>query len=114
VKSDTKKHYRAILQSRLQALHTESQTNAESRNPVTLDQQSVGRLSRMDALQQQAMAKATQARREVEIRQINAAIQRIEEDEFGYCDICGEPIPEPRLSLSPTATNCVSCAGHRP
>lgn len=110
MKSETKKRYQALLTARLQALHAESQTNAGSRDTVPLDQQSVGRLSRMDAMQQQAMAKATQARREVEIRQINAAIRRIEGDEFGYCDNCGEPIPDARLALAPTAAKCVACA----
>ena len=107
---ETKTRYRRVLEARLDALQSENQANADARDIVTLDQQSVGRLSRMDALQQQAMAKATQARREVETRQLNAALQRLAEGEFGYCEICGEHIPEARLSISPTATTCVSCA----
>ena len=107
---ETKNRYQALLAARLKELEAESKTNAGARETVTLDQQSVGRLSRMDALQQQAMANATQARREVEIRQIHAALVRIDDDEFGYCDGCGEPIPETRLALSPTSSKCVSCA----
>lgn len=106
----TKTRYRQILKARLQALHTEDQTNADARNPVTLDQSSVGRLSRMDALQQQAMAKATQARRSVEEARIQAALARLDEGEYGYCQQCGEDIPEARLQLMPTATLCMACA----
>ena len=106
---DTKHRYQQLLEARLVTLKAESDSNAEARKIVTLDQQSVGRLSRMDALQQQAMANATQARRDVESRQITAALHRLELDEYGYCNSCGEDIPDARLSLSPTATKCVSC-----
>ena len=106
----TKTRYQRRLEARLSALQAESAANAEARDVVTLDQQSVGRLSRMDALQQQAMAKATQARREVETRQLKAAFQRLAEGEYGYCDTCGDAIPEARLAISLTATKCVVCA----
>ncbi len=105
----TKNRYRQLLEARLAALSLESKSNADARNIVTLDQQSVGRLSRMDALQQQAMANATQARRDAESRQIKAALYRLGEGEFGYCDACGEDIPEARLTLAPTATKCITC-----
>lgn len=107
----TKDRYRALLNARLDALEAEDNANADSRDIVTLDQQSVGRLSRMDAIQQQAMANATKARRAVERRQIAAALDRIMEDEFGYCENCGDEIPKARLSLAPTAIRCVSCIG---
>ena len=109
MEKDTIIRYQRLIEARLLALKVEAQANADARNIVMLDQQSVGRLSRMDAIQQQSMANATQARREVETRQLNAALQRLAEGEFGYCEICGEHIPEARLSISPTATTCVSC-----
>ena len=110
MKKGTINRYRQILETRLHALKTEAGSNAEARDIVTLDQQSVGRLSRMDAMQQQAMAKATQTRKDTESRQIKAALQRLGGGEFGYCLRCGEAIPEARLSLTPTATTCVACA----
>lgn len=111
MESETRARYQALLSSRLQALKDETNTNADSRNTVTLDQSSVGRLSRMDALQQQAMANATQARRNVEAHQICAAIQRLQDDEYGYCVDCGDEIPEVRLALALTATKCIACTG---
>ena len=67
-------------------------------------------LSRMDALQQQAMAKATQARRGQQRQRLLAALARLDEGEFGYCTDCGEDIPTKRLNLDPTARTCVNCA----
>ena len=104
-----KKRFKALLKARWSALQLEAFTNADSRHTVALDQTSVGRLSRMDAMQQQAMAKATQARRELEKQQVLAALHRLESDEFGYCDTCGDTIAEARLQISPTALKCISC-----
>jgi len=102
--------YRQRLDSDLAALDREDNLGRESQKTVTLDQQSVGRLSRMDALQQQAMAKATQTRR-LRLRQrIKAAIARMDDEEFGYCASCGEDISSKRLDLDPSALTCVSCA----
>lgn len=83
---------------------------SEDRKTVELDQQSVGRLSRMDALQRQAMAEAAQRRRAARRQRIDAALARMDEDEFGYCQDCGERIAKARLDLDPTVPNCVSCA----
>ena len=83
----------------------------EDRATVELDQQSVGRLSRMDALQRQAMAEASERARALEIRKIDAALQRIEEGEYGYCVECGEEIAEKRLEVNPAASHCIRCAG---
>ncbi len=83
---------------------------AEWRKPVELDQQSVGRLSRMDAMQQQAMADAEARRRQTDIARIDAALTRIEEGDYGWCLTCGEAIAPKRLAIDPMATRCISCA----
>lgn len=82
----------------------------ESRATVTLDQTSVGRLSRMDALQGQAMAKAEEDRRQLAIRRIDAALTRLEREEFGECLECGEWIAAKRLEWDPTVLKCIDCA----
>ncbi len=83
---------------------------ADERRPVALDQQSVGRLSRMDALQVQAMAQAVEARRRGRLQRIEAALARIEDGEYGACVACGEDIPAKRLAIDPTVGRCVDCA----
>jgi len=87
-----------------------STTTKEDRKPVELDQSMVGRLSRMDALQGQAMQLETERRRGIEVQRIDAALSRIANEEFGYCVTCGEGIEEKRLEHDPTAPTCIVCA----
>ena len=82
----------------------------ESAAIVELDQTKVGRLSRMDAMQAQAMAKASAVRREQMLRRIDAALVRLENGAYGTCEECGEPINPKRLEFDPTATLCIGCA----
>ncbi|MEQ9663407.1 MAG: TraR/DksA family transcriptional regulator [Parasphingopyxis sp.] len=102
--------YRTCLLALREELTGADESTADWRKPVTLDQQSVGRLSRMDAMQQQAMAEAEGRRRRTDIARIDAALERIEEDEYGWCLTCGEAIAPKRLEIDPMATRCVSCA----
>lgn len=105
------KLFRQRLLERQQELAALSDAATDARKPVELDQQSIGRLSRQDALQQQAMAKAQEARRAVELRKIKDALKRIDEDEFGWCAECGEAIDARRLDIDTTAVQCAPCAG---
>ena len=77
------------FKGRLQAMRAEIaallETGDDETAPVQLDQTSVGRLSRMDAMQRQAMAQETERRRHNDLRRISAALARIEEGEYGYC-----------------------------
>jgi DnaK suppressor protein len=77
---------------------------------VQLDQTKVGRLSRMDALQAQAMAQASGERRAVQLREIDAALKRIDEGSYGDCERCEQPINPRRLDADPTARLCIDCA----
>lgn len=107
----------AAIRSRLEALRREltdlDAMSAGARAAVTLDQQSVGRVSRIDALQRQAMAEATQRQRAVEIRRIDAALARLDDDEYGWCEACGEAIATRRLEIDPAASVCIECAGRK-
>ena len=98
------------LRDELEALRSASVQTAADRRPVELDQQSVGRLSRIDALQQQAMAAAQETRRHGRIKALEAAIRRIEAGEFGFCNDCGDFIGLRRLELDPTIMRCRDCA----
>ena len=85
-------------------------SSAEASAVVELDQTKVGRLSRMDAMQAQAMAQASAERREVMLRRIEAALQRLDDDEFGDCLECGESINPKRLEFDPAVELCIDCA----
>ncbi|WP_299843175.1 TraR/DksA C4-type zinc finger protein [uncultured Roseovarius sp.] len=102
--------FRDLIQARLAEIAQEDALGEAGQATVELDQQSVGRLSRMDALQYQAMAKAQATRRRSEKTRLKAALGRLEEGEFGYCDDCGDEISLKRLELDPAAAKCISCA----
>ncbi len=102
--------YREIIRIRLNELNEEDATGAAGQATVELDQQAVGRLSRMDALQNQAMAKANHARRQTQKSRLKAALRRMADGEYGYCEDCGEEIALKRLEFDPAATRCIQCA----
>ena len=79
---------------------------------VQLDQTKVGRLSRMDALQAQAMAKASAERRAAQLRETDAALRRIDEGSYGDCQRCEEAINPRRLDADPTARLCIDCVSN--
>lgn len=93
-----------------QALVEFKETGDEAAATVTLDQTRVGRLSRMDALQRQAMSMELQRRRELERNAIAAALRRVADGEYGYCVRCGEAIAIKRLESNPAAALCIECA----
>ncbi|MBO6893174.1 MAG: TraR/DksA C4-type zinc finger protein [Roseibium sp.] len=99
-----------VLKRMKSELESLSEISQEARATVTLDQQSVGRLSRMDALQGQAMAQASERQRRADIQRIEAALRRIEDGEFGYCVECGEEIAPKRLEVDSAAAFCINCA----
>ena len=94
------------LRSELKDLEGSSR---EGTKPVELDQSSVGRLSRMDAIQAQKVAEEGARRRKRQILKIDGALHRIELGEFGKCFICEEEINLSRLSVDPTITRCMNC-----
>ena len=98
-----------LLHLREELLQVE-QSGAEAAQTVELDQSRIGRVSRMDALQGQAMAKQTQQRRGVQLQRIEAALKRLEEGQFGRCLRCGDDIAMKRLEFDPTTFFCIECA----
>ena len=104
------KEFRKTLHTLAAQIRAADAETEGERAPVELDQQAVGRLSRMDALQVQAMALETSRRRGVELRRIATALARIDEGEYGYCLECGEEIAVRRLELAPAAPLCIACA----
>ena len=104
----------AYFREKLLALREEllqvEKTGNEAAQTVELDQSRVGRLSRMDALQGQAMAKESQQRRSIQIQRIDSALQRMDKAKFGLCVRCDEAINPKRLEFDPTSLLCIDCA----
>ena len=98
------------LLDRRKELEQVIESRAETQTSPELDQQRIGRLSRMDAIQQQAMEEETARRRDTEFEKIEAALKRIGDDDYGYCIACEEPIAPKRLENDPATPLCVECA----
>jgi DnaK suppressor protein len=87
-----------------------SETGHEAEQVVELDQTRVGRLSRMDAMQAQAMSMETGRRRRQQLNDIDAALERIAGGDYGDCFECGDTINPQRLQVDPAASLCIGCA----
>jgi len=98
-----------LLEMRLALTDAES-TGNEAEETVELDQTRQGRLSRMDAMRAQAMSRATGEKRRRLLRDIESALERIEDESYGDCLECGEPIAQGRLEANPAARHCIDCA----
>lgn len=100
---------RAELESELARLDKTMDSSREAARPVALDQTSVGRVSRMDELQNQQMSKDLHSRNESRRAQIMDALERMDAGTYGGCARCGEPIPYGRLLVFPEARTCAAC-----
>lgn len=103
-------NYKKLLLFRRAELNDLIEIADDNKASVVLDQTKVGRLSRMDAIQSQAMSQEVERRRNAELLRISTALERIEEGEFGYCITCGDKIFIDRLELDPSVPQCSKCA----
>lgn len=101
---------REQLELLLTDLEEKLDTSRENVKTVGLDQP-IGRLTRMDAMQQQKMAQEERRRRDIRRNQVRAALSAIESGEYGYCRRCEEPIGLKRLKAKPESPFCVACMG---
>lgn len=91
-------------------LESQGAMNDQSSEVVELDQSRVGRLSRMDALQAQAMSVESGRRRQLSLHRISVALARLDSGDYGLCEACDEPIHRKRLDFDPAAAMCIECA----
>jgi DnaK suppressor protein len=111
VPSELIEECRAELERQLAHLERSMSVTEEAVRPVKLDQQSVGRLSRMDSLQNQHMSRNLQEREQARHAAIVAALARIKAGVYGVCVECGAEIEPGRLIVFPEAGHCPRCAG---
>lgn len=97
-----------LLETRVK-LEQQLQDGAAATDAVVLDQTTVGRVSRVDAMQQQSMAVSTRANAQASLRKVIAALRRIDEKDYGYCSNCDELIEFKRLRVQPQASHCLNC-----
>ena len=114
--NELNKQQRAELHQALLALHEELvklfENSSDGAQPVSLDEP-IGRLSRMDAMQQQSMVQANRRTAQTRLTRIAAALRRHASGEYGLCMECEEQIGYPRLKAQPEAPFCINCQGSR-
>ena len=93
----------------LARIREESESSEEEREAISPDV-SIGRLSRLDAMQMQEVAKEANRRREERIARLEVALDQLDEGTYGRCEACGDDIDYQRLKISPEATRCSHCA----
>lgn len=108
--TDEKETLRAELEHALARLTRSMRTTDRAARPVTLDQTTVGRLSRIDAIQNQSLTHGLREREQARAAQLTEALRRLDEGDYGVCGGCGLPIEFQRLLLFPETVTCSACA----
>ena len=102
-------YFRKRMEELERDIREDMDSNPEDSGVVELDS-SIGRLSRMDALQNQQMALELKRRQENQLLRIENAFKRLAKGQYGLCGKCKKPIEEDRLEVFPDAVTCVRCA----
>ena len=102
-------HFRSRLELLAEEIRSAMESSKEDSGVVELDT-SIGRLSRMDAMQNQQMALELRRRQEQQLQRIANALKRMDKGTYGLCGKCKQPIAEERLEVSPDVVMCVGCA----
>jgi len=82
----------------------------EQTKPIS-PENSLGRLTRMDAINNKSLSEEALRKSELKLKNLETALIKIDEEDFGICFRCKNPIPEGRLMLMPDSRRCVGCAG---
>lgn len=106
-------YFRNKLSGLKQQLINLNESSVDDSRTVELDQTRIGRLSRMDAMQSQAMAKESKRRRDIQLQRIEASFKRLENGVYGICVKCEDEIDSGRLEFDPTTFLCIECAENR-
>ncbi|MAV08737.1 MAG: hypothetical protein CMO53_01525 [Verrucomicrobiales bacterium] len=102
-------YFRKRLEELEREIREDMDANPEDSGVVELDS-SIGRLSRMDALQNQQMALELKRRQENQLLRIENAFKRLAKGHYSLCGKCKKPIEEDRLEVFPDTVSCVRCA----
>jgi DnaK suppressor protein len=103
--------FRDELERQLAKLEKSMTVSDEALKTVELDQGAVGRLSRMDSLQNQSLAKGLRERENVRLALIQSALRRLEAGTYGVCTECGSQVAAERLFVFPESGTCAPCGG---
>ncbi|MDF1656559.1 MAG: TraR/DksA C4-type zinc finger protein [Verrucomicrobiales bacterium] len=98
-----------LIVAELERVRSESDSSEKEREAISPDV-SIGRLSRLDSMQMQEVAKEANRRREERVVRLEVALDQLDEGIYGRCEICGKDIDFERLRITPEASRCSQCA----
>lgn len=81
----------------------------EASQPIA-PENAIGRLSRMDAINNQSVTKAALSKAEEKLKGLKYLKGRLTDPDFGKCARCKSEIPLPRMLFMPQSPFCVHCA----
>ena len=100
---------RGLLEDLVTTLEARMEVSGDLAKPVQLDEP-IGRLTRMDAIQMQQMALAGLSREQQQLVLARYALQLLDDENFGNCQSCKQPIGIDRLRFQPEILLCIHCA----
>ncbi|MFO8000901.1 MAG: TraR/DksA C4-type zinc finger protein [Marinilabilia sp.] len=109
LKPEEKDHIRATIEKKIDKARSEIKELEELTKPIA-PENSIGRVSRMDAINNKSVNEAALAQTRQKLQKLEKALGNIDKPEFGSCYKCGEAIPMGRLVLMPESTLCTKCA----
>jgi len=112
VTPEEKTAIKAEVEKRIEETRNSIETLREQTAPVP-PSVAIGRLTRMDAIQQKSMAESNLKTAEATISNLKKVLARIEEPDFGVCAVCGNDMPIQRILAVPDAKICVPCASKK-
>ena len=107
--ANAKDEIRKKIKSLISSLHKEIEELEELTKPVS-PENSIGRLTRMDAINNKSVAEASLRNRKRKLGKLKVAINKIDDEDFGVCIRCKSVINPQRIILMPESEKCVRCA----
>ncbi|MCB1324848.1 MAG: TraR/DksA C4-type zinc finger protein [Spirochaetales bacterium] len=109
MRSEEKQAIREKMIAEMRALEKNVRTLEEATRPIKPDV-SLGRLTRMDAIQNRSVSESALRDARAKLGAIKTALDKLEGDNYGVCVSCGSQIAPARLEFMPESTTCVDCA----
>lgn len=108
MKASEKDEIKAIILRKIESAKEAILALKELTKPIS-PENAIGRISRMDAINNRSVNEATLRQTEQSLIKLNKALQDIDLPNFGQCKKCGNEIQLGRLKFRPQSIFCMNC-----
>lgn len=109
MKQEELKKLEKEIKEMIKQLSVEISDLEESAGPVA-PENSIGRISRMDAINNKSVVEASLRNRKRKLSKLHLSLENLHKPGFGLCSNCNKSINPKRLMLMPQSDKCVNCA----